>query len=315
MGFDKLLGNARVKQNLQQSIHSGKVSHFYLIAGPEGAGKKTLARLLAAALVCQAEEKPCLQCAACRKVMDDTHPDFITVQDPEHKNVAVKIVRQVREEMFVRPNEASKKIYLFAQELGTEGQNALLKILEEPPEYGVFMLLTDNPERLLETVRSRATLLNLQALPEAMLKQQLQSEFPQAQEETIASAIARSGGYLGQAKRLLEEGADIAPQTEDFVKSYAEKDTLLLAKTLIGMEKWKRDQLIQMLEQWKALVQNALSCREGMPAIWPLAKTLSTARSARDLLEAVRHLQKAIDHASQNVSVGAVCGYLQWVLR
>lgn len=315
MGFDRLLGNARVKQNLQQSIDSGRVSHFYLLAGPEGSGKKTLARLLAAALMCQSEEKPCLHCAACRKVMQDSHPDFITVQDPEHKNVAVKIVRQVREEMFVRPNEAHRKIYMFAQELGTEGQNALLKILEEPPEYGVFFLLTDNPEKLLETVRSRATVLSLQALPEEILQRQLHSEFPQMPAETIASAIARSGGYLGQAKRLLEEGTDLAPQTEEFVKSFAEKDALLLAKTLAGMEKWKRDQLIEMLEQWKALMQNALSCREGMPAISPLARTLSTARSARDLLEVIRQLQKAIDHARQNVSVGAVCGYLQWVLR
>lgn len=315
MGFEGLLGNARLKKNLQQSIHSGKVSHFYLISGPEGSGKKTLARLLAAALLCQAEEKPCLHCPACRKVMEDKHPDFITVQDPEHKNVAVKIVRRVRDEMFIRPNEAGRKIYLFAQELGIEGQNALLKILEEPPDYGVFFLLTDNPEKLLQTVRSRGVLLSLQALPEQELYAQLQAQFPQAQEDTIRSAVTRSGGYLGQAKRLLEEGTDIAPQTQAFVTCIAEKDTLLLAKTLLGMEKWKRDQLVEVLEQWKALLQNALSCREGMPAISPLARTLSTARSARDLLELIRQLQKAIDYARQNVSVGAVCGYLQWVLK
>ena len=108
------------------------------------------------------------------------HPDFITVEDPEHKNVAVKIVRQIREDMFVRPNEASYKIYLFPQELGIEGQNALLKTLEEPPKYGVFILLTDNPDKLLPTVRSRCTELKLLPLAPEVLKKQLRQDFPAA---------------------------------------------------------------------------------------------------------------------------------------
>ena len=98
MGFDSLLGNARLKDNLRMSVGRGRVSHFYLISGPEGSGKHTLARLLSAALMCQNEEKPCLQCNSCRKVMGETHPDVITVEDPEHKNVAVKILTDGEEE-------------------------------------------------------------------------------------------------------------------------------------------------------------------------------------------------------------------------
>ena len=130
MGFEALLGNQRLKDNLHNSVGRGHGSHFYLISGPAGSGKKTLARLLAAALLCKGEGKPCLQCSACRKVLGDTHPDFITVNDPEHKNIPVKMIRQVREEMFILPNEADRKIYMIAQDLGIEGQNALLKILE-----------------------------------------------------------------------------------------------------------------------------------------------------------------------------------------
>ena len=107
MGFDALLGNRRLKDNLRASVGRGHASHFYLISGPMGSGKKTLARLLAAALLCKGAEKPCLQCSACRKVMADTHPDFITVTDPEHKNIPVKMIRQVREEMFILPNEVT----------------------------------------------------------------------------------------------------------------------------------------------------------------------------------------------------------------
>ena len=112
MGFEALLGNDRLKQNLSRSIERGHISHFYLISGPAGAGKHTLARQLAAAILCKNEPRPCGECSACRKVLADTHPDLITVTDPDHKTVAVKIIRQVRDDMFIRPNEADKKIYL-----------------------------------------------------------------------------------------------------------------------------------------------------------------------------------------------------------
>ena len=158
MGFDTLLGNERLKENLENSLKKGHISHFYLISGPKGSGKHTLARLLAAAALCEGEDKPCLTCRSCRKVMAGVHPDFITVDDPEKKTVPVDLIRSAREDMFILPNEGKRKIYLFprGQDMGIPGQNALLKVLEEPPEYGVFLLLTDNPEKLLPTIRSRA---------------------------------------------------------------------------------------------------------------------------------------------------------------
>ena len=106
MGFETLLGNDRLKQNLISSLSQGRISHFYLISGPEGSGKHTLARLLAAAIMCKDSQKPCLRCNACRKIMENSHPDFITIDDPEHKAVAVKIVRQAREDVYIRPNES-----------------------------------------------------------------------------------------------------------------------------------------------------------------------------------------------------------------
>ncbi len=315
MGFEQLLGNHRLKENLRSGIGRGRASHFYLISGPEGAGKKTLARLLAAAILCREGEKPCLSCPACRKVMDDTHPDFITVTDPEHKNVAVSIVRRIREDMFVRPNEADKKIYLFPQSMGIEGQNALLKILEEPPSYGVFILLADNPEKLLTTIRSRATELRLSALTREELERVLRRQFPQAEEETILAAMERSGGYLGQALRLMETGNLVSPQTESFVQSFSRKDAVGLLGTLVPMEKWKRDQLLEELTRWAELLQQALVFRSGGQVLSQTARTLGGQRSSRELLQALRHIQKAMEYTQSNVSSGAVCGFLVWALR
>ena len=128
MGFETLLGNERLKDNLRSSINRGRISHFYLISGPAGSGKRTLARLLAAAILCRSQEKPCGTCPACRKVLGAGHPDFITIDDPEKKTVPVDLVRQARSDMYVRPNESDHKIYLFprGQDMAEPSQNALL---------------------------------------------------------------------------------------------------------------------------------------------------------------------------------------------
>ncbi len=315
MGFEALLGNQRLKENLTNAVAKGRISHFYLICGPEGSGKHTLANLLAAAILCQDREKPCGRCHPCRKVSSGLHPDYITIDDPEHKNIAVKVIRQFREDVFIRPNESDYKIYLIPQEMGIEGQNALLKILEEPPSYGVFLLLAENPEKLLPTVRSRCTELNLLPLPDKVLCKALTEAFPQADEETIQAAMVRSGGYLGQAKQLLQEGAEAAPQTKAFLEAFGSRDSLALLQTLVPMEKWKRDQLIPVLNQWLTLLESALACRAGQKAMSPLSRKVSTQRSAQEILGAIQALQTCIEYAQGNVSCAAICGYLTYALR
>jgi len=313
MGFEGLLGNERLKENLISSLGRGRISHFYLISGPRGSGKRTLARLLSAAILCREGSKPCGRCGPCRKALEGNHPDVITVDDPEHKTVAVRIVREARGDVFIRPNESDNKIYLFPQELGIEGQNALLKILEEPPQYGVFILLTDNPDKLLPTVRSRCTELALQALPEGILCPALAREFPDASREDLEAAAIRSGGFLGQAMELLREESQ--PQLEAFVKAFAGRDALALTQLLAPMEKWKRDQLVPVLEGWIALLENALANRAGLPATSGQVRTLAAERSSQELMNALRSIKKARELALGNISPGAVCGWLQWELR
>ncbi|MBR4864134.1 MAG: hypothetical protein IKU07_06110 [Oscillospiraceae bacterium] len=315
MGFDKLLGNHRLRENLKNSVSRGKLSHFYLISGPRGSGKKTLARLIGAAAVCQGERKPCLTCDHCRKVMADTHPDFITVVDPEHKEVPVKMVRAYREDIFIRPNEAEKKVYMFPQELRNEGYNALLKVLEEPPSYGVFMLLTDNPEKILPTIRSRCTELNLLPLNASELLPRLRQAYPQADEETLAAALDRSGGYLGQALELMNQGMEADSQTKGFLAGMTHRDTMALLQALLSMEKWKREQFLSTMNRWAEILQQALICRSGSKVLSEAARQMSSQRSGQELLEAHRCIQKAIEYTQGNVSVAAICGWLSWVLR
>ncbi len=316
MGFESLLGNSRLKENLANALAAGKISHCYLICGPAGSGKRTLARLLSAAILCRgAGEKPCLKCRDCRKVLAGTHPDVITVDDPEKKTVPVDRIRQARAELYVRPNEAERKILLIprAQDLGLPGQNALLKVLEEPPGYGVFLLLAEAAEKLLPTVRSRSTELELSPLPEDILKAQLRREYPQAEASALTQAAAQSGGFLGRAKDLL--GAEPDETALAFARAYAAGDPAALLRVLAPLEKSKRDVLAAQLIAFLALLQGALVCQAGLPETVPGAREIGARRDGAALLRAVEALKKAVDYLQGNVSPAAVCGYLEWALR
>ena len=317
MGFEGLLGNTQLKENLKAGISRGRISHCYLITGPEGSGKRTLARLLAAAILCKEENKPCLTCASCRKVLTDNHPDFITVDDPEKKTVSIDLIRNARADMYVQPNEADKKIYMIprAMDMRPEGQNALLKVLEEPPAYGVFFLLADSSEKLLTTIRSRCVELRLQSLPEDVLRSALQREYPQADKTAIDGAISQSGGYLGQAKQALEEGASLSDQTQAFVRAFSQADALLLTQTLAPMEKFPREQLLEEFTQWRKILQQALVYRSGMQAQSETVRQIGQSRSPAEILQALRCLEKVSEYLQGNVSGGAICGYLAWALR
>ena len=316
MGFEALLGNEQLKETLSAARRKGRMSHFYLLSGPRGSGKHTLADLIAAAMLCREPEGPCGVCAHCRKVLGRGHPDYITIDDPTKKTVPVDLIREARADIFIRPNEGERKIYLFprAQDMGIPGQNALLKVLEEPPSYGVFLLLTDNPEKLLPTVRSRCVELKLRALPERLLGQKLRAEFPEADEGAIAAAISRSGGYLGQARELLG-GGGLSENAKSFAAAFAARDTFALQKLLTPMEKWKRDVLIPELQQWLELLEQALLVRSGLGAVTSEAAAIGRSRSPRDLMRCCQSLKKAMEYAQGNVSCAAVCGWLSWELR
>lgn len=158
MNVKELQGNAPLKQ---QFSAMAEPPHECILSGPEGSGRHTLARILAQALVCQepqAVHRPCGQCPSCQKVAQGIHPDVIPIQrflPPESKEIKVDAARQLRQDAYVRPNEGRCKVYLLDLPLNVNAQNALLKLLEDGPAYTAFLILTDQPASLLETVRSR----------------------------------------------------------------------------------------------------------------------------------------------------------------
>lgn len=153
--------NSTFAQRIRSAAKHGVISHAVILSGT--GDRVSAARYLAAAQLCQAAEKPCMGCNVCRKVMENIHPDVITVQETERKELAVDTVRELKQDVYIRPNEGDRKVYLFADcsQLNERDQNVLLKIVEEGPAYASFIFCTESAHLLLPTIRSRCVTMDL----------------------------------------------------------------------------------------------------------------------------------------------------------
>ena len=176
------------------------LSHAYLITGGGGDSRAAFAGRLAAAYLCEGDTPPCGRCRACRKVGKGSHPDLSrTAPPPDKAEITVEQIRALRADAYVRPNEGRRKVYVIdpADAMNPAAQNALLKVLEEGPAYAAFLLVSDRPGKLLDTVRSRCELLSLpreDALPGPELLERA---------ETLAGLLLAGEG-LACAQALVE---------------------------------------------------------------------------------------------------------------
>ena len=315
MPFDQLLGNDALKSRLASEAKQGRLSHCYLLAGPEGSGKRTLARLVAAAAQCEGDTPPCGVCLPCRKVLAGVHPDVSIVDDASHKQLPAELIRTARAGVFIRPNEGRRKVLIFprAQDMNATGQNALLKLLEEPPPYAMFLLLADAAEKLLPTIRSRCAELRLSPLPNGLLRAELARRFPDAPPDRIGAALAGAGGFLGRAAAMLE--AEPLPQTPQFAKASGKGDTLGLLSLFCSMEKFNRDRLLPIVQEFRRLIVEALLFRQGAAAASPDAMAVAARRTPQALLAAAGALEEAAADCRANVNTATICAALFARLR
>ena len=254
-----------MNRELDTLIQKGHIPHALVIDGGTYDSRLSLARTVAASLVCNDDTVagPCRHCAACNKIFSDIHPDVITVlPDKKKKTLSVDIIRDMREDVSVLPNESEHKVYIIAKaELMQDyAQNALLKILEEPPAYATFILLCDSHSALLPTVLSRVAVFSLddeepdlelednKAALEIAKNMALcianQDEFSlmtcvsyfEKNYEILKPALERLSLIIRDALVLLCKGNTTISSAENEAKKLAtlSKDTLL--KTVSGLE-------------------------------------------------------------------------------
>ena len=263
---------------IREAAGRGTLSHALLFTG--SGDRAGLARYAAAAMECTADRgQPCGVCPACRKVGQDIHPDVITVRDPDHKNIAVDVVRSIRADAYIRPNEGRRKVYLFPDcaLLTEQDQNVLLKIVEEGPPYAAFLFCAENPSQVLQTLRSRCVEVKLRPGTE-------EDGEPSEAAEALCRAIGsrRRGAVAELAVRLEKKKLDREALSAMLEQSRASFAAALLS--LYGRQPGEMDREIEPF----------------------LAKNLTKTQ----IMSTIELLQKYHGECAYNVGPGHVLGAL-----
>ncbi len=221
--FVDIVGQEQIKEHLQNAVRMNKVSHAYIINGERSSGKEFIAKTFAMALQCENRQdtEPCQECRSCKQALSANQPDIIFITHEKPGTIGVDDIRsQINGDIAIKPYSSPRKIYIMneGEKMTIQAQNALLKTLEEPPEYAVILILTTNVDSLLPTILSRCVVLNMKPAADAQIKKFLmeQMQIPDYKAD-ICTAFAR--GNLGKAKMLAG--------SEEFDKVKEEAITLL----------------------------------------------------------------------------------------
>lgn len=266
--FERLLGNDETKSRIARAIESSTLAHAFLIGGPSGSGKTTLALEMAAAINCEkasdnSSPLPCGVCSSCRRIYDGNFPDLKFLSKKKDKaTIGVDEVKDFREDMFLSSTEADKKIYVIddAECMTVEAQNALLKVLEEPPSAVIIIMLATECDRILTTIKSRVQYIPMSRFTEKELAERLIADSSAARamsvedRERFDGIIMSADGRIGEAKKLLsprtaaeneEERSDIT----SIVRLIGQKNAYDKIYTAMNALPQKRAELIPVLER------------------------------------------------------------------
>lgn len=204
-GFKDIVGQESIISHMKNAIKLNKISHAYIINGEKGMGKKTIAKIFSMTLQCEkGGDEPCMQCHSCKQAISNNHPDIRWITHEKPSTIAIDEVReQINNDILIKPYSSKYKIYILdeAEKLTVQAQNALLKTIEEPPAYGIIMLLTNNKDSFLQTILSRCVALEMRPVASTDIINYLREKekIPDYQAKMVVNF---AGGNLGRAIRL-----------------------------------------------------------------------------------------------------------------
>ena len=274
-----IIGNQKLRDRLCHDVMSRTMSHAYILSGPRGSGKHTVARQFAAAVACERKEDantplPCCECLSCRKILEGKSPDVITIAKDGH-SVKVEQIRTLQTDVRTFPNDLDDKFYIIedADTMTTQAQNAFLLTLEEPPSFVHFFLLCKSEEPLLETVRSRAPVLRTEPITKEDIRTHLLRTSAEARglsADDLDELLTIADGSIGRAIELLDES-----EREPFTKRRRQAQLLVesaLAKRhaalieLINTLPQKQDELFPILSAVQVALRDLIALKQSETA-------------------------------------------------
>ena len=243
-GFRDIIGHNQIVDHLKNAIRMEKISHAYIFNGESNAGKMMLAEAFAMALQCENHgDEPCMECRSCHQAKEHNQPDIIYVSHDKPNVISVDDIRQqLNNDIVIKPYNSKYKIYIVdeAEKMNVQAQTALLKTIEEPPTYGIILLLTTNADSFLPTILSRCITLNLKTVNEDLIKSYLMKKYqiPDYQAD-VCAAFAQ--GNVGKAIQLA------ASDEFNELKAAA----LSIVKKLEDMDLYELNQLIKQINEFK----------------------------------------------------------------
>ena len=244
--FADIIGQEQLKEHIQNAITSNKVSHAYIINGERNAGKEFIARIFAMTLQCEKGGiEPCNECHSCKQALSHNQPDIVYISHEKPNSIGVEDIRgQINNDIGIKPYSSPRKIYIMneGEKMTPQAQNALLKTLEEPPEYAVIFILTDNVEALLPTIISRCVVLNMKPVSDNLVKKYLMEELGVPDyKANICVAFAR--GNIGKAKLLAssDEFEKVKDEAITLVKYINDMEINEIVKAIKKIMEYKLD--------------------------------------------------------------------------
>jgi DNA polymerase III delta' subunit len=325
--FTRLYGNETTKSRVGSAIISARLNHALLICGPDGSGKSTLATEIAAALNCEKKGDaiaplPCGHCNNCRRIYEDNYPDIKRLKrDSSKATIGVEELRLFREDMFLSATESEHKIYVIedAERMTPNAQNALLKVLEEPPEAVTIILLCEEGDKILTTIKSRAQLITMQRFSPEEIKNYLASKGFSTLSDKISEVVMSADGRIGRALEIIESPDEVEADRKiaiDVIAAMRQGAPYSELYSAVASLPQKRAELSEALELIMAALSDLVKIKSAKNA--PLsffssrvaAQSYAEPISQKKLLLAYDALREASDENSKNANISALINCL-----
>lgn len=256
MSFADIKGQDRAVFLLKKSILNNRIAHAYLFTGLDGVGKKTSALALAKALNCERpiDAEACGECLSCRKIASRSHPDVMLIE-PDGASIKIEQIRKMRSSVFLMSYESKYKVIIIddAHLMTIEAFNSLLKVLEEPPQDTIFILITSEPQQLPDTILSRCQNIQFMPLDSNVIKSLISNLNPeQIGNIEVFSKLAR--GSLKKTQEVINEG-ELQLVRQELFEILTQINSMSFADIILWCNKWEKDRegvkiLLEMIQFW-----------------------------------------------------------------